>query len=151
MKKFFLYSFATFVLLSFFYQDAFGQFYNGYSMQFGKNRVQYSERFRSFMKFKNYDTYYYLGGLELATFAGRTAQNDLEEIEKLFDYKLDGRIQFIIYNKLGDAKQSNIGLETDGGLYPDQVGQPRHGDGMGQIHSEHSRTRRDGGVGCTHE
>ncbi len=113
MKKFFLYSFATFVLLSFFHQDAFGQFYNGYSMQFGKNRVQYSERFWSFMKFKNYDTYYYLGGLELATFAGRTAQNDLEEIEKLFDYKLDGRIQFIIYNKLGDAKQSNIGLETD--------------------------------------
>ena len=36
-----------------------------------------------------------------------------EEIEKLFDYKLDGRIQFIIYNKLGDAKQSNIGLETE--------------------------------------
>ncbi len=82
-------------------------------MKFGKNRVQFEDRFWSFMRFKNYDTYYYLGGLELATFTGRTAQKDLEEIEKLFDYKLDGRIQFIIYNKLGDAKQSNIGLETE--------------------------------------
>ena len=33
------------------------------------------------------DTYYYLGGLELAAFTGRTADKDLEEIEKLFDYK----------------------------------------------------------------
>ncbi|REK05024.1 MAG: hypothetical protein DWQ39_07375 [Bacteroidetes bacterium] len=89
------------------------QFYSGYEMQFGKNRVQYDERFWSFMKYKNFDTYYYLGGLELAAFTGRTADKDLEEIEKLFDYKLDGRIIFIIYNKLSDAKQSNIGLETD--------------------------------------
>lgn len=113
MKKIFL-SFILFLSLSVFSgRDAFAQFYNGYTMQFGKNRVQYDERFWSLMKFKNYDTYYYLGGLELATFAGRSAQKDLEEIEKLFDYKLDGRIQFVIYNKLSDAKQSNIGLETD--------------------------------------
>ncbi|HNS13493.1 MAG TPA: hypothetical protein PKM97_12830, partial [Bacteroidia bacterium] len=65
------------------------------------------------MKFKKFDTYYYLGGLELAAFTGRTADQHLEEIEELFDYKLDGRIQFIIYNKLSDAKQSNIGLQTD--------------------------------------
>jgi len=89
------------------------QFYNGYEMQFGKNRVQYDQRFWSFMKFKKFDTYYYLGGLELAAFTGRTADKHLEEIEELFDYKLDGRIQFVIYNKLGDAKQSNIGLLTD--------------------------------------
>ncbi len=89
------------------------QFYNGYEMQFGKNRVQYDERFWSFMKFRNFDTYYYLGGLELAAFTGRTADKHLEEIEKLFDYKLDGRIQFVVYNKLSDAKQSNIGLITD--------------------------------------
>ncbi len=89
------------------------QFYNGYEMQFGKNRVQYDQRFWSFMRFKNFDTYYYLGGLEIAAFTGRTADKHLEDIERIFDYKLDGRIQFIIYNKLGDAKQSNIGLQTD--------------------------------------
>ena len=113
MKKQFCILIILFILTSILPERIVAQFYNGYSMQFGKNRVQYEERFWSFMRFKNYDTYYYLGGLELATFTGRTAQKDLEEIEKLFDYKLDGRIQFVIYNKLGDAKQSNIGLETE--------------------------------------
>ena len=89
------------------------QFYNGYQMTFGKNRVQFEQRFWSFYKWKSFDTYFYLGGQELAVFTGRTAEADLEEIEKLLDYKLDGRIQFVIYNKLGDAKQSNIGLETE--------------------------------------
>jgi len=93
--------------------ENFAQFYNGYQMTFGKNRVQYDDRFWSFMKWKNFDTYYYLGGLELASFTGRTADKDLDDIERLLDYKLDGRIQFIIYNKLSDAKQSNIGLETE--------------------------------------
>ena len=102
-----------FFLLFFISQKNSAQFYNGYQMTFGKNRVQYDERFWSFMKWKNFDTYYYLGGLELATYTGRIADKDLEEIEKLLDYKLDGRIQFIIYNKLSDAKQSNIGLETE--------------------------------------
>jgi len=94
-------------------RNADAQFYNGYQMTFGKNRVQYEQRFWSFYKWKNFDTYFYLGGQELAVFTGHSADADLEEIEKLLDYKLDGRIQFIIFNKLSDAKQSNIGLETD--------------------------------------
>lgn len=113
MKRHFCAIAFIILLTSFLPASIYAQFYNGYTMKFGKNRVQFEDRFWSFMRFKNYDTYYYLGGLELATFTGRTAQKDLEEIEKLFDYKLDGRIQFIIYNKLGDAKQSNIGLETE--------------------------------------
>ena len=105
--------YCGFILLVILTQTLSAQFYNGYEMQFGKNRVQYDERFWSFMKYKNFDTYYYLGGLELAAFTGRTADKHLEEIEHLFDYKLDGRIQFVIYNKLSEAKQTNIGLETD--------------------------------------
>jgi hypothetical protein len=89
------------------------QFYNGYQMTFGKNRVQYEQRFWNFYKWQSFDTYFYLGGQELAIFTGRTAAADLDEIEKLLDFKLDGRIQFIMYNKLSDAKQSNIGLETE--------------------------------------
>jgi hypothetical protein len=105
----------VFFLLSFiaFLPAADAQFYNGYQMTFGKNRVQYEQRFWNFYKWQYYDTYFYLGGQELAIFTGRTAATDLDEIEKLLDYKLDGRIQFIIYNKLSDAKQSNIGLETE--------------------------------------
>lgn len=100
-------------LLSLYPSASSAQFYNGYDMKFGKNRVQYEDRFWSFMKFPNYDTYYYLGGFEHAEFTGRSAQQELDEIEKLLDYKLDGRIQFIIYNKLSDAKQSNVGLQSD--------------------------------------
>lgn len=99
------------VLLPLFAQ---AQFYNGYQMEFGKNRVQYDDnRFWSFMKFPYFDTYFYVGGLEIATYTGRTAGEDLRKIEQLLDYKLDGRIQFIIYNKLSEAKQTNIGLETE--------------------------------------
>jgi Tol biopolymer transport system component len=101
------------ILLILFSLDVSAQFYNGYDMQFGKNRVQYDDRFWQFMRFKNFDTYYYLGGLDLAAYVARVADTDLEEIEKLFDTKLDGRLQFVIYNKLSEAKQSNITLETD--------------------------------------
>lgn len=117
LRTFMKHRFSSFIILTLLFlsltQSARSQFYNGYSMQFGKNRVQYDERFWSFFRFKNFDTYFYLGGVELASFVGRSAQQDLEEIERLFDYKLDGRIQFIIYNKLSEAKQSNIGLQTD--------------------------------------
>src|SRR5690349_9834467 len=95
LKVFFL----IFFLFTSYYSTA--QFYNGYQMTFGKNRVQFEQRFWSFYKWKSFDTYFYLGGQELAVFTGRTAEADLEEIEKLLDYKLDGRIQFVIYNKLG--------------------------------------------------
>ena len=113
MRKIFIYTFLCLFFSAIFCLESTAQFYSGYGMQFGKNRVQYDERFWSFMRFKYFDTYFYLGGLELATYTGRTADQDLAEIEKLFDYKLDGKIQFIIYNKLSDAKQTNIGLETD--------------------------------------
>jgi len=113
MRKFSVYFICCLSFFVFSISKSSGQFYNGYEMQFGKNRVQYDDRFWSFMKWKYFDTYFYLGGIDLASFVGRNAEKDLAEIEKLFDYKLDGKIQFIIYNKLSEAKQTNIGLETD--------------------------------------
>ena len=97
----------------FFIQHAGAQFYNGTQMQFGKNRVQYDDRFWSFYRHKNFEAYYYVGGKELAEYTGSIAGKDIEEIEKLFDYALEGKIQFLIYNKLSDAKQSNIGLQNE--------------------------------------
>lgn len=89
------------------------QFTRGVQMNFGKNRVQYNDFLWTFYRFKNFDTYFYLGGQELAIYAGRTADADIAEIEKLYDYRINGRFQFIIYNRLTDLKQSNIGLEGD--------------------------------------
>jgi Tol biopolymer transport system component len=79
-------------------------------MEFGKNRIQYTEFLWQSMKFEKFDTYFYLGGKELAVFTAQVAQKNMEELEKLFDYTIDEKIQFIIYNKLSDLRQSNIGI-----------------------------------------
>lgn len=89
------------------------QFTRGVQMNFGKNRVQYNDFLWTFYRFTNFDTYFYLGGQELAIYTGRTAEADIAEIEKLFDYRINGRFQFMIYNRLSDLKQSNIGLEGE--------------------------------------
>jgi len=89
------------------------QFTRGVQMNFGKNRVQYNDFLWTFYRFKSFDTYYYLGGQELAVYTGRTAETEIAELEKLFDYRINGRFQFIIYNRLSDLKQSNIGLEGE--------------------------------------
>ncbi len=93
--------------------DSQAQFTRGVQMNFGKNRVQYNDFLWTFYRFKGFDTYFYLGGQELAIFTGRTAEADIAEIEKLFDYRINGRFQFMIYNRLSDLKQSNIGLEGE--------------------------------------
>ena len=90
-----------------------GQFYQGYQTNFGKNRVQYNEFYWTFYRFKNFDTYFYVGGKELAAFVGKSADKEIEEIEKIFDYRINGRLQFMIYNKYSDLRQTNIGLEGD--------------------------------------
>jgi len=89
------------------------QFTRGTQMTFGKNRVQYNDFLWTFYRFKNFDTYYYLGGQELAIYAGRTGDEEIADIEKLFDYKINDRFQFLIYNKLSEFKQSNLGLEGE--------------------------------------
>jgi hypothetical protein len=92
---------------------AYAQFTRGYQMTFGKNRVQYNDFLWTYYRFANFDTYYYLGGQELAQYTGRVADKEIAEIEQLFDYRINGRFQFVIYNKLSDFKQSNIGLEGE--------------------------------------
>jgi len=110
IKKIFLISFCFLISVP---PRVIAQFYQGSQQTFGKNRVQYNDFLWTFYRFKNFDTYFYLGGQELAAFAGKTGDKDIEDIEKLFDYKTSGRIQFIIFNKLSDMKQTNIGLEGD--------------------------------------
>ncbi len=93
--------------------QSFGQFYNGSQMEFGKNRVQYGKTDWFFYRFDRFDVYFYLGGGELAEYTMRASDRVMRDLEKTFDYSVDKRIQIIIYNKLSDQKQSNIGLVTD--------------------------------------
>lgn len=89
------------------------QFYNGSQMEFGKNRVQYGKTDWFFYRFDRFDVYFYLGGNELAEYTMRASDRALRDLEKTFDFTMDKRFQVIIYNKLSEQKQSNIGLTTD--------------------------------------
>ena len=82
-------------------------------MDFGKNRVKYEDFFWTYYTYDRYDVYFYEEGKDLANYVSRSAKKQLEEVEKLFDYSIDERLRFIVYNKQSDFKQSNIGLVTE--------------------------------------
>lgn len=95
-----------------YYLNANGQFYNGLQMTFGKNKVQYYNFYWQFYRFNDFDCYFNEYGRDLAQFTASYATKKLAEIEDFFDYTLDKRIIFIIFNKNSEYKQSNIGLVT---------------------------------------
>src|ERR1035437_5803754 len=82
-------------------------------MDFGKNRVQYKSLFWTYYKYDHYDVYFYEEGKELANYVSKSAKKQIDFIEKLFDFSMDERFQFIVYNKQSDFKQSNLGLSTE--------------------------------------
>ncbi len=83
----------------------------GINTPFGQNRVQYENFEWSYVRSENFDSYFYKGGRELATFAAKYAEDNISSIENVLDHRLSGRIEIICYNTLRDFKQSNFGLE----------------------------------------
>jgi Tol biopolymer transport system component len=81
-------------------------------MTFGKNKVQYYNYYWQFYRFDNFDCYFNEYGRDLAQFTADYAAKKLAEIEDFFDYTLEKRLIFIIFNKNAEYKQSNIGLVT---------------------------------------
>ncbi len=100
------------IIVCLFYLDAEGQFYNGHQMSFGKNKVQFYDYYWSFYRFDDFDCYFNEYGRDLAQFTADYATKKLNEIEDFFDYTLEKRLIFLIYNKNAEYKQSNIGLVT---------------------------------------
>ncbi|HEY6162395.1 MAG TPA: hypothetical protein VI112_14290, partial [Bacteroidia bacterium] len=107
-------SFFAFFSLYLIPYTSFSQFYNGSLQEFGKNRVQYDEpRLWTWYKFEKFDVYFYKNGKELAEYVARNADADIAQIEKLLDFQIDDKIQFMIYNKQSEFKQSNLGLVSE--------------------------------------
>ncbi len=100
------------VFLLFVSINIFGQFYNGYQMEFGRSRVQYKEFFWTYYKFDRFDIYFYLNGKELGIHTAKYVHEELGILEDELGAFLEGKIQFIIFNSLTDLKQSNIGLTS---------------------------------------
>ncbi len=89
------------------------QFYSGSQMDFGKNRIQWGETIWSYYQFDKFDTYFYLNGSELALYTARYADQELQLMERRLQTTLSEKIQFVVFNNLGDLKQSNIGLASE--------------------------------------
>ncbi|MFO7369185.1 MAG: hypothetical protein R6X09_02820 [Bacteroidales bacterium] len=90
----------------------FSQFYNGHQMSFGKNRVQFNEFVWSFYRHEKYDVYFNEDGKNLADYTADYAEQIIPRVEAFFDYTMEKRILFVVYNRLTDFRQSNIGLVT---------------------------------------
>ncbi|NLA24519.1 MAG: hypothetical protein GX879_06095, partial [Bacteroidales bacterium] len=86
-------------------------------MNFGKNRVQYSEFEWLYYRYEKFDTYFYLGGNENAIQVAKLANKNIPEVERFFDNKISQRLIFVVYNSLSDFRQSNIGLNTGDANY----------------------------------
>jgi hypothetical protein len=89
------------------------QFYNGLQMDFGKNRVQYQKFDWQLYRFDRFDVYFYVGGQPMAEYTMRCSDRILRDLEKQLDYTMEKRMEVVVYNKLSDMRQSNIGLATD--------------------------------------
>ncbi len=93
----------------------YSQFYTGSSMRFGKNRVQHEDFTWFYRKYDRYNIYYYEGGAEASLFASDIVYEVLDELSNRFEYYYEDedRVNIIIYNKLEDFRQNNIGLNEE--------------------------------------
>jgi len=100
------------LIAAFFLIPAFmsAQFYNGHQMKFGKNRVQFNSFYWKFYRFERYDVYSYEDGTELSLYVADYVNKELARLERFFDYNFEKRLIFVVYNKMSDFRQSNIGL-----------------------------------------
>ena len=99
-----------FIIMLFYSTCSFGQFYNGHQMTFGKNRVQYNDFYWTYYRYERFDTYFNQEGMNLGQYTSDIIQKELTDIENFFDYTLEKRMIFIVFNKMSDYRQSNIGL-----------------------------------------
>lgn len=87
-------------------------------MEFGKNRVQYSSYLWSHYNYEQFNIYFYEEGKNLANYVARSAHLQLKELELQFEYKLQKKIQFVVYNTQNQSRESNIGNYPDENLNP---------------------------------
>lgn len=83
------------------------------SVEFGKNRVQHKKFTWRFYETPNFNTYFNVGGNDIAKFAAQVAEEELQQIEEAVEYALQRKANIIIYNDYNDFKSSNIGLGID--------------------------------------
>ncbi len=81
--------------------------------EFGKNRVQFTDDFKSWDKYEteNFVTYWYGKGKLLGKTVLQYAELDHTDIQDIMEHRMNDKIQIIVYLDVTDFKQSNIGTE----------------------------------------
>lgn len=108
-----LLAFLGLIVTTFISVDGYSQFYRGSYQEFGKNRMQYEPRDWMHMDFEKFNLYYYGTGKNLAIYSAESTQKNLKELEKFFDYRLQGKIYIMVFNNLEEYRESNIGIEDE--------------------------------------
>lgn len=92
----------------------------GTNQEFGQNRVQYKHFEWSYFDSDNFTTFFYLGGQDIGKYTIIYAEGVLEEVQQILEFRLDNKIDILVYNDLSDLNQTNIGqgldLNNTGGL-----------------------------------
>lgn len=88
---------------------AWSQFYDGSNMQFGKNRVQFRTFEWQYLPVEDAEVYYYQGGKSYAARITAHIADWIDDVEALYDRKIDGAVQVLVFNKQAEFRQSNIG------------------------------------------
>ncbi len=99
--------FLLFILLNF---ASFGQ---AIETEFGKNRVQFHNDYYSWSKYEteNVITYWYGKARNIAQATIQIAELEHNDIQELLEYRMNDKIELIVFTDITDVKQSNIGNE----------------------------------------
>ncbi len=104
---------VKFLLLIFSLSTGLDLFAQTTQTEFGKNRVQFHRQFEDWFQYEspNFITYWYGEARLVAQSAIMLAEYDFQEIQGIVDYRMNDKIEIIVYTDLTDLKQSNIGSE----------------------------------------
>ncbi|MCC2547498.1 hypothetical protein LJY25_13665 [Hymenobacter sp. BT175] len=80
---------------------------------FGRVRIQYKDFKWQQLSTQNFTVYYYDGGETTARRAAEYAEKELQRVTSLIGYYPYSKTTLMLYNSVGDLRQSNIGLDAD--------------------------------------
>ncbi|WP_338874817.1 hypothetical protein WBJ53_04275 [Spirosoma sp. SC4-14] len=84
--------------------------------RFGKNRIQYRTFDWKIIRTSNFEIYYYQDGTQIANLTAQYAESEFDRITELLGYTPYNRVKIFLFNSPSELAQSNIGLNTQGGL-----------------------------------
>ncbi len=82
-------------------------------VEFGKNRVQYHRDFDQWLSYEsqNFITYWYGKSRNAGQKAVQIAESVYDEVISTIEFRINDKIELIVYADITDMKQSNIGSE----------------------------------------